>query len=123
MTQTWWLSFCDGAKPTGTQFLGVVIVDVDAADVGRSEGVLTALRARHGLPPLTDARDQHMAAAIWKTHRLEINPGGEVLAFRIDEHAPAAILATAPRNRLLQRLELTALGLRPTSEEDPDAVE
>jgi hypothetical protein len=111
MTQTWWLSFCDGDRPAGQQFLGVVIVDVDEADVGRSEGAANALRALHGLPPLTDLDEQRMAAAVWKTHRLRINPGGAVLAHRIDDLAPPEDLARCPRNRVLQTPELEALGI------------
>jgi hypothetical protein len=46
----WWLSFADGSRPTGTQFLGAVIVE--APD---------------------------LALAIGITHMLGINPGGEVM--------------------------------------------
>lgn len=112
MTQTWWLSFCDGDRPIGEQFLGAAILDVDEQDIARSEGVRKALRARHGLPDLTDPDDRSMSAAIWKSHRYACNPGGEVAAVRIDE-APgfAAHDAQMPRNRLLQKAALIALGL------------
>jgi hypothetical protein len=61
----WWLSFADGARPVGSQFLGVAIVP--AADP--IEAVKTA-------------------------HALRCNPGGEVafmqvapdVAMRIDDH-------------------------------------
>lgn len=46
----WWLSFCDGDRPKGEQFLGVAIVE--AGDV---------------------------VAAVKEAWRLGINPGGEVM--------------------------------------------
>lgn len=111
MTQTWWLSFCDTAKPEGQQFLGVVIVDVDERDKALGEMGATAIRASHGLPPLTDAHDQWFAAAVSKTHRLKVNPGGECIGHRVDEIAPPDELAKVPRDRVLQKPELTALGV------------
>ena len=57
----WWLSFCDANLPKGTQFLGACIV-----------------RA-HG-----------MTDAILQSHRLGLNPGGEVLTVQArDEFVPA----------------------------------
>ena len=47
--KTWWLSFADPLRPTGQQFLGVVIVD--------AIGFIEAVRV---------------------THILGVNPGGEV---------------------------------------------
>lgn len=111
MTQTWWLSFCDDDKPEGERFLGVAIVDVDEIDVALAEPMTTALRAAHGLPPLTDPRDKWMSGAVGKTYLLKINPGGAVLAHRLDDIVPPDELATCPRDRLLQRLELDALGI------------
>lgn len=115
MTQTWWLSFCDSDRPTGQQSLGVVIVDVDAADVARATSTATAIRASHGLPPLTDPSTLWMCGAIAKTHRLHVNPGGEVQAMRMDDKSEGheAVLAAAPRDRLLQLAELATLGFDP----------
>lgn len=112
MTQTWWLSFGDADRPEGQQHLGVVVVDVDEADVARAAGVANALRARHGLPPLTDAYSQYLAAALWKTHRYECNPGGEAAAMRIDDVPGFARRGPRyPRNQLLSRAEIAALEL------------
>jgi hypothetical protein len=111
VTQTWWLSFCDPDRPEGQQFLGVVIVDVDEWDKALGEIGATAIRASHGLPPLTDAPDQWFAAAVSKTHRLHVNPGGEAKGHRVDEIAPPEELARCPRNRLLLEPELDALGV------------
>jgi hypothetical protein len=47
----WWLSFADGTRPKGSQFLGAVLV--------RAHGT-------------TDA--------VLQSHRLGLNPGGEVLS-------------------------------------------
>jgi len=51
----WWLSFADGTKPVGQQFLGVVILEA------------------YGF---TDA--------IARSHAMDLNPGGEVRGFRVD---------------------------------------
>lgn len=55
----WWLSFADASLPKGEQFLGAVIID-GVADM------ITAIRAAH-------------AAGI--------NPGGDVVAQMLPEHA------------------------------------
>lgn len=55
-TRYWWLSFADSNLPKGKQFLGVAVV--------KARGYISAIQ---------------------KTHRLGINPGGEV-AFEIAEH-------------------------------------
>lgn len=110
MTQTWWLSFGDADKPKGEQLLGIVVVDVDEADVARAEGVATALRAQHGLPPLTDSYDRYMAAALWKTHRYHCNPGGSAVTMRIDTFPGFATYGPRyPRNQLLSRAEVAAI--------------
>lgn len=111
-TQTWWLSFCDAERPEGTQFLGAAIVDVTAADAEAAAPILTIRRAEHGLPPSDDPEAPWMAAAIRLSHARGCNPGGEVGAIRIDR-APAFKQhdALLPRDRLLSRAELDALGL------------
>lgn len=59
MLQTWWLSFCDPTLPTGSQFLGVAIVE---------------------------AKD--FIAAVSTAHLLGINPkGSEVKGTQIPEDA------------------------------------
>ncbi len=50
MTKWWWLSFCDGQRPRGSQLLGVCVVQGDG-----------------------------LMGAIQEAHRLGCNPGGEVL--------------------------------------------
>lgn len=76
----WWLSFCDPTKPEGTQFLGVVVAG--------------------------PARRRTQAIAL--THKLKINPGGEVATVSI----PSNFLRVIPdrwRNRLLDKGETDAL--------------
>lgn len=51
-----WLSFADGTLPTGTQFLGVVII-----------------------------RDSDFVEAVKSAHRRGINPGGEVKCTEITD--------------------------------------
>lgn len=56
-----WMSFCDTSKPTGEQFLGVIIT--------RAKGI---------------------ASAIDKTWSLGINPGGQVMSHETDPQGIAA---------------------------------
>lgn len=79
MTKLFWLSFADPDKPSGSQFLGVVVI-------------------RAASYPL----------AVHETHRLGINPGGEVLGVELD--AQAAENAALPRNRILTREECDTFG-------------
>ena len=59
-TEWWWLSFCDPTLPTGSQFLGVAVVQ------GRG-----------------------MASAMVAATFLGINPGGEITGIEIPpEHVP-----------------------------------
>ncbi len=118
MIQTWWLSFCDPDLPTGQQFLGVAIVDVGEADMVRVRPKADAVRAANGQPPVDD-EVAWMAAAIQKSHHTRCNPGGEVGAVRIDDvptFAEHDVLM--PRNVLLSRARLDALGLEPVSDAD-----
>lgn len=110
MTQTWWLSFCDPDRPTGQQFLGVVVLDVDEADVAASEHITTAIRASHGLPPLDEADDRWLAGAVHKSHRLHVNPGGEVACARLDDVPGFAIHGPRyPRGVLLSKAEVEVI--------------
>ena len=52
----WWLSFCDTDKPKGTQFQGVIII-----------------------------KAMGLADATYRTHKLGINPGGEIQAYDLSE--------------------------------------
>ncbi len=120
--QTFWLSFCDADRPPGQQFLGVVIVDVDETDVARAEPTATAIRASHGLAPLTDEGDRYLAGAIDKTHRLGCNPGGEVMAHRIDDAEEFAVMGPRyPRHRLLSKAELEAIAPITTMDDSEDS--
>lgn len=85
--QTYWLSFCDPAKPAGSQFLGVAIVEA------------------------TSVRD-----AIKTAWAHGCNPGGEVQTValppidRLPEER-ARLLAETPFNTLMDRAELERRGL------------
>ena len=83
-----WLSFADPDKPKGEQYLGVVIVQ--------------------GINP----RDAHM-----RSHELGLNPGGEMIAMRMD-HEPDEqyvnrILTEAEARELGDAVTRTPKGLRP----------
>jgi hypothetical protein len=109
-TQTWWLSFCDPDRPTGQQFLGALVLDVEWADVAMAEGITIAIRASHGLPPLDDPDVQWMAGAVYKAHRLRVNPGGAVAARRFDDVPGFAThSARYPRGVLLSRADIAAI--------------
>jgi hypothetical protein len=84
---TWWLSFADGERPAGQQFLGVILVD-------QCPGLGTALS--------------------WISIA-GVNPGGEVRGIAIDpndvpvEHREA--FAKLPRLTLLSRADIEAVGI------------
>ena len=72
----WWLSFCDTRRPDGYQFLGVAIVEADG-----------------------------FLQAIDKAHVLNINPGGEVRGFPVQD------IPSEYHDRLLSREEVDDAGL------------
>lgn len=83
---TWWLSFCDTARPKGQAFLGVILVDAPT----------------------------FLEAVAW-THSLRVSPGGEVNGYVIDETLPVQwepVFAATPRDTLLSRADLDAIGHR-----------
>lgn len=94
-TKTFWLSFCDGERPKGQQFLGVSVVDVDDEDVEDARAVLP----RSG--------DHWVGAAMLKAWRDGCNPGGQMASIEITDQVPPSI----PKSRLMQAEELKALGL------------
>ena len=102
MTRVFWLSFCDGGKPKGQQFLGACVVEVNDDDAREA---LTELVQR--FPNHQDGAEW-IAAAIRKAHRERCNPGGEVATADITE-APADILARYDRCRLYSKAELEAI--------------
>lgn len=61
-----WLSFADGTRPKGQQFLGACMVEVKR---------------------FPDHRDS-LKAALRKAHVLGINPGGEVQSVELPDVAP-----------------------------------
>lgn len=107
-TQTFYLSFCDAAKPKGSQFLGAVVVDVTEADMCAAMPKLQQIRAFHDAAPADEA--SWLAGAIHKAHDTGCNPGGEVGSFRIDRAAAFAQYGPLyPRNRLLSKADIEAI--------------
>jgi len=99
MTRTFWLSFVK-VTPEGTEFLGVCVVEVTEADrkSGWHKCIARGMPTSHG-------RDW-IAGAINRTHRLGINPGGNVKFVELPpDHPPV------PLDRLLSRAELEQLGI------------
>jgi predicted RecA/RadA family phage recombinase len=100
-TRTFWLSFVD---PESGKNLGVAIVDVTEADV-------TVLLAEgfHTRFPKAKPGAEWIAAATRVAWAHNCNPGGQVGSAELT--GDAALLAHAPRNRLMDRPELEARGL------------
>lgn len=71
-----WLSFADGTRPTGTQFLGVVII-----------------------------RDSDFVEAVKAAHRLGANPGGEVKGTEIEADIPPEYMDRLLSRESLAELE------------------
>jgi len=105
MTRTYWLSFCDGSLPKGSQFLGALVVDVTEADREAASEVLRVRFPNHD----TDA-GPWIAAATRKAHETEVNPGGEVMSVRMDELPHFAFISPLyPRLTLLSRPDIDAI--------------
>lgn len=103
-----WLSFTDGSRPKGTQFLGLAIVECLPEFSDRIMATLTQVERGHPSPGSFDDTDLDMYRAMQRVNELGINPGGGVQGIVIpDEFIPPMEY----RNRLL------------TSEEDLNAVE
>lgn len=92
-----WLSFADDDG-----FRGVVIIEITDEDI-----VLAKAEIDERFPQHLDGAELP-AAAIRKTHRLGINPGGQVLAFHVPDGYP---LPSGCTDRLLLKPELEKLGL------------
>lgn len=76
-TQTFWLSFCDGDRPVGQQFLGVCVIDVNEEEAA---AILPKMLLRF---PMAQENAEWIAAATRKAHEHKCNPGGQVLTFDI----------------------------------------
>jgi hypothetical protein len=79
LTLWFWLSFADGTRPTGSQWLGAII--------SRGEDFLAAVRA---------------------THAAKINPGGEVQGVEMDDDTVSKV-PDSYRNRLLSKSDIDEL--------------
>lgn len=101
MTRTYWLSFCDGEKPKGSQFLGACIVEVTAEE---ARDVLLDLDRRF---PMHAQGVEWIAAASAKAWALGCNPGGEVLSTEIN---PDVMPADSPIGVLMSKARIEELG-------------
>lgn len=100
--RTFWLSFCDGKRPAGEQFLGACLVDVTQAEASQAliEIAFSFPDALHG--------SEWVAAATRKAHREGCNPGGEIASADVTD-GPPEMLSLYPRNRLMSKAELEAI--------------
>lgn len=101
--KTFWLSFCDGNRPKGQQFLGVAVIDVTDDEAHEAFEDL--------LDRFPNAQDgaEWIAAAARKAHRLGCNPGGEVASIEMPREWPD--FETCPRHELLTADRLKELKL------------
>ena len=93
----YWLSFVDPEKPEGERFLGVSIVEISDDDPIPSFGLSIEEMAEKGKVAW------HFFQAVGKTHRLGINPGGEVRGELLDRAPDPAFVG-----RLLNKAEALA---------------
>jgi len=106
--RTYWLSFCDADRPKGRQFLGVVIVDVSAAD---ADEALAIWNATHVAPMHDQVDGPWIAAAMRACWQAGVNPGGEIASLRIDDIDGFAERSPRyARLRLFTREEVETLG-------------
>ena len=106
--RTYWLSFCDGQKLKGQQFLGACIIEVEAADAERAKALIDVQFPQHA------PGAEWIAAASRKAHHQGCNPGGEVMAIDMTENLPPDRVEhwqAIPRNRLMDKAELQQRGL------------
>ena len=80
--KVFWLSFCDGDKPKGEQFLGACVIEVTAEEADEA-AVDVMLRF-----PFAQPGSEWLAAATRKAHRHGCNPGGEVASMEVDPSNP-----------------------------------
>jgi hypothetical protein len=93
--KTFWMSFCDSARPKGKQFLGACVIDVTAAEADDA-AILVLLRF-----PFAQPNAEWIAAATTNAHRLGCNPGGEIATMEITADHP--MLARYQRGVLMDR--------------------
>lgn len=100
-TKVFWLSFCDGKRPKGSQFLGACLISVTASEADDA-AIDVLLRF-----PLAQPDSEWIAAATTKAHLLGCNPGGQIAFMEIDPEHP--YLARYPFNVLMDRATIESL--------------
>lgn len=100
--RTFWLSFCDGDRPKGQQFLGACVVDVTDEEAERMK-LEVLIRFPHALEGA-----HWIGAATRKAHTLGCNPGGEVASLDVTDRSPE-LLARYRRGHLMTRDEIEAI--------------
>jgi len=94
-TKTFWLSFCDGERPKGEQFLGGCLVDVTEDDAAEA---LLFIQQQF---PNAQPGSEWIGAASRKAHQLGCNPGGEMVSIEIPQDHPN--LTRYPHGVLMDR--------------------
>jgi len=93
--RVFWLSFCDGDRPEGQQFLGACVIEVTEEDATAAAVDVAAWFPR----AVADA--EWVAAATRKAWQLGCNPGGEIATAELPADHPA--LAYYQRGVLMDR--------------------
>ncbi len=103
-TRTYWLSFCDGDRPKGQQFLGALVVDVTDAEAEAARIEIDQRFPQHA------PEAEWIAAAARKAWQHGCNPGGEIATVRIDDAEHFATMSPRyPRLHLLSRADVAAI--------------
>ncbi len=100
-SKLFWLSFCDGDKPNGSQFLGACIVEVTATEADEMKFEIM-LRF-----PMAQPDAEWIGAASRKAHALGCNPGGEMASVEIEPDNP--MLVFYKRGVLMDRPTIEAI--------------
>ena len=78
----YWLSFCDGDKPKGEQFLGACLVEVSQEEADLA-AVCVAIEF-----PYAEPGSEWIGAASRKAHQMGCNPGGEMASIELPADHP-----------------------------------
>jgi hypothetical protein len=101
--KTYWMSFCDGERPEGQQFLGVAVIDVTVEEAADELSDLNVRFPNHA------EGAEWIAAAARKAWRLGCNPGGQVMNCELSREWPG--YDSCPRGVLMTRERLAELEL------------
>ncbi len=113
--KVFWLSFCDGKRPKGQQFLGACVIEVTAEEAFEA-AIEVALRF-----PLAQEGAEWIAAATKKAWALGCNPGGEIATAEMPPDHPN--LSRYQFGVLMDRATIEGIDRAVEASEKPSTVE